>query len=66
MRIILALALIAILAAVAVWDVYCAAIGQPENTVSATVQSWARDHVMLGVAVGIVIGHIFWPAGFAN
>lgn len=61
MRIILALAFIAVVACIAVWDVWCAAKGTPDDTVSATLQSWAQQHSMLAVAVGAVIGHIFWP-----
>lgn len=61
MRIFLALAFISVITAIAVWDVYCAARGRPQDTVSATMQDWSRQHVMLAVSVGAVIGHVFWP-----
>lgn len=61
MRIVLALCFIAIVAVIAAWDVYCAAKGAPDDTVSATLQDWAKQHSMLTVAIGAVIGHLFWP-----
>lgn len=62
MRIILALAFIVILFAVAVWDLYCAAIDRPNETVSFALQSWGREWPVLPLAIGLVIGHVFWPA----
>lgn len=61
MRIVLALAFIAVNLVVALWDLYCAAIGNYRDTVSMTFQDWGRQWPMLPLFIGIVIGHVFWP-----
>lgn len=61
MRVLLALSLVVVLTLVAVWDVYCAATGRQNDTVSATMQEWSQNHPMLAVTVGVILGHIFWP-----
>lgn len=61
MRIILALSFIFVNLLIALWDVYCAAKGDYLYTVSATFQEWAQDYPMLPLAIGVVIGHVFWP-----
>lgn len=61
MRILLALIFLAICTGIAVWDIYCAAVGKPSDTVSSIMQEWVKQHAMLGVAIGTIIGHIFWP-----
>lgn len=63
MKIVLAFALVIVIAAIAGWDIVCAAWGRPTDTVSATLQDWGQQHPMLSVAIGTVIGHIFWPTG---
>lgn len=61
MRVVLALLLLTICVVIGLWDIYCAARGRPIDTVSSIMQDWVRQHSMLGIIIGSVIGHIFWP-----
>jgi len=57
----IALALIALLAVTGAFDVW-ATFAQPAGaTVSAHLQSWAVQFPVLPLAIGIIIGHLFWP-----
>ena len=51
--------------AIAVYDTLVAVDKIPGNTISEITLAWAMKHpisvLMLGVALGIVIGHLFWP-----
>ena len=46
---------------VGAWDVYAIFFLGPDETVSFWLQSWMRQFPVLGVAVGILIGHLAWP-----
>jgi hypothetical protein len=46
---------------VGVYDLIAALFLPPQSTVSVVILDLARKHPILGVAVGIVIGHLFWP-----
>ena len=61
----LAIALIVVVVAVGTWDCYVLFVLQRTCTVSAVVRWWAREYPIIAVAVGILIGHVFWgpPAG---
>lgn len=61
MRTVLAVSLLAVIVLVALWDIWCAAINLPRNTVSSILQEWMRQHPILGISVGVIIGHIAWP-----
>lgn len=43
------------------WDVYAYGYLSPAATVSSVVHGWSREFPILSVAVGILIGHLFWP-----
>jgi hypothetical protein len=59
---ILAIAFCVILAAIAAWDIFVLAKHRPEDTVSSILSQWATQAPVFAVAVGLVLGHIFWPA----
>lgn len=61
LRIFLAVMFVGMILLIALWDIACAAWGRPDDTVSATLQDWGRQHTMLTVAIGSVVGHLFWP-----
>lgn len=48
-------------AALAAWDLYAYGRGGWPATVSYLVLTRARRHPILAVAVGVLIGHLFWP-----
>ena len=58
-----ALAAILAVAAIAsgVWDIYVIWWGEPEDTVSAILQSWSVAYPIFPLICGILIGHVFWP-----
>ncbi len=60
---ILALLFLAVTAVVSVWDIIAFALGHGEETVSDIIGRWSREFPMLGVAIGVLIGHLFWPRG---
>lgn len=43
------------------WDVWVIAHGRPNDTVSRVLQEWSVAYPMLPLALGILLGHIFWP-----
>lgn len=58
----IAIWLVVNLGAVGIYDVvvyWC--LQASEESVSYWLQTWMRDWPMLGVAVGIIIGHLAWP-----
>ena len=61
MRIILAVALVVVAAAIGGWDIFAAATGRPLDTVSVTLFDWAVRFPILPLVIGIIIGHCFWP-----
>lgn len=46
---------------VGVFDIFALFFLTPEDTVSFWVQHWLKEFPVLGVALGIVIGHLAWP-----
>ena len=56
----LALSLIAVVAAVGVWDCCVLFVMQRTCTVSAVIRWWSREYPIIAVAVGALVGHIFW------
>lgn len=57
----LALSLVAIVAGIAVWDIYAAFAHTPTTSVSDVFYSWSRSFPPLVLAVGMILGHILWP-----
>lgn len=47
--------------AVGVFDVVAYFFLPPNETVSYWCQQWMREFPILGVLVGVVIGHLAWP-----
>lgn len=60
-RIALAVAIHAIVLCVAAWDLAALASSNPGLTVSRLVQQWAIENPILPLAVGVTMGHLFWP-----
>jgi len=57
----IALWLIANVLIVGLYDVFALFFLSPEETVSYWMQAWLRAFPVLGIALGIVIGHLAWP-----
>jgi hypothetical protein len=43
------------------YDLYAYFWLTPEDTVSFVVQGWLKSNPILGVALGILLGHLGWP-----
>jgi len=54
-----------VIVAIAVYDTIVAINGIPGDTISEITLAWGRRHpiavLCLGLALGIVLGHLFWP-----
>ena len=61
MRYLLAIALLLIVLAVGIWDVYVTAKGQQGETVSVVIHQWSLTYPVLPLLLGLVLGHVFWP-----
>ena len=46
---------------VGVYDIYAGFFLGPDQSVSYWVQTWLKAFPVLGVALGVVIGHLAWP-----
>lgn len=62
MRFGLSLLLLGVLASVWLFDLYAGVHQEPAQTVSATLLEWSRRWPMLPFAIGVLIGHLFWPS----
>lgn len=62
LRIVVAILLILSLVTAAVVDLVALAAGKPNETVSNVLQEWAMQFPVFGIFVGMVLGHLFWPA----
>ena len=56
-----ALFLIIALVIVGLWDLYAGWWTPPQSSVSAVIQEWSRRYPALPLAIGILLGHLFWP-----
>lgn len=45
-----------------IWDVYCYYTDRSTDTVTSVLQEWVREMPILAVAVGILLGHLFFPS----
>lgn len=52
---------LASLVVVGVYDLYAIYYLPPEETVSHYLRAWVRDVPAFGVAIGFVLGHLFFP-----
>ena len=43
------------------FDVWLATRNPPDATISRSIADWSLDHPIVPFAVGVVLGHIFWP-----
>jgi uncharacterized membrane protein YuzA (DUF378 family) len=55
------LTIIATVVALSGYDVYAFVEGGVDSTISRVVYGWAVDYPIVGVAAGVLIGHLFWP-----
>lgn len=46
---------------VGVYDVYAGFFLEPNQSVSYWMQSWLKEFPVIGVALGVVLGHLAWP-----
>jgi len=60
-RVVLASLVHVVLLLIAAWDLTAAATNHPELSVSALTQRWAIENPVLPLAVGVIMGHLFWP-----
>ena len=59
---VLVAALLLVLATLIVlFDLWVAWRGQGGATVSAVLSGWAKEVPLLPFAIGVLIGHLFWP-----
>lgn len=59
---VIGLCVVGSLAAAGLWDVYAITQEPQRETVSAVLRTWATRFPPAATAVGILIGHLFWPA----
>jgi hypothetical protein len=52
--------LLVVVAVLIVWDAWAIGNKTPDDTVTHIVRQAVRDHPILGIALGVVIGHLFW------
>jgi len=57
----LAIALILLCLVIGLYDIYCIYRLDREDTVSFQLRSWNQRFPLLGVMIGILIGHLFFP-----
>lgn len=43
------------------WDIYAAFSKEQGDTISSLVLAWSSRKPIIALAVGIIIGHLFWP-----
>lgn len=60
-QLVLAMAILANLIFVFVWDIYCWFQMPPGYSVSYIFYKWAKEFPLLPIAVGILLGHLFFP-----
>ena len=55
------LIVIGIVVIVTAWDVVVVLMGRPEVTISAVILQLTRENPIIAFALGVIIGHLFWP-----
>jgi len=56
----LGVGLIAVCAAIALWDLWAVSAGHPAETVSEVFKSFGARNLWLPFALGFVAGHLWW------
>jgi hypothetical protein len=59
---VLGVALLVVIAGCGLYDLWISASSSPRATVSEIIRGWAQTFPPLLVAVGFLLGHLFWPA----
>jgi hypothetical protein len=57
------IAIILVLVVAGGYDVYASTMLGGDLTVSARLQEWSRAYPILPLAVGTLLGHLFWTRG---
>lgn len=52
---------IALIAVLAVIDIWVAARYSPEATLSVQLYEWASRYPIIAFMLGVLVGHVFWP-----
>ncbi len=60
-RVVLAVSIHVVIIACAAWDLLAIGFQRDEYTVSSLIQRWAIENPVLPLAVGVLMGHLFWP-----
>ncbi len=55
------LVLTAVVAGLAVYDVVIIRACGPPASLSFVIHDFARQHPMAALALGVLVGHVFWP-----
>lgn len=55
------LIILATIIIIVLWDVSVVLMGRPETTISAVLLQLAKDNPIISFAMGVVVGHLFWP-----
>ena len=58
----IAVAIVVALGLAGIWDIIALSSGGKMATVSSVLTGWARDLPIFAVSIGVLIGHLFWPA----
>lgn len=59
----LGLAVVGILVGAGAWDVYLWVSRSPGQTVSHVIGQWGAEFPPALIALGVLLGHLFWPVG---
>ena len=55
------LILLGLVIVVAFWDAAVLIMGRPEATISAVLLQITKENPLIAFALGVVVGHLFWP-----
>jgi hypothetical protein len=53
--------LIAVIAIIAIWDIFILVEDTPGDTFTAIISYYAGKHPIIPFLAGVCIGHLFWP-----
>jgi hypothetical protein len=53
--------LIGVVVLLVAWDIYAYTSPDTRDTISEVVLGFSQDHPAVGIAFGILLGHILWP-----
>lgn len=58
---ILALLFVGVDVAIGFWDLIAVELNRPRETVSFIIRDWAQENLLLVLAIGVILGHLFGP-----